>query len=61
MTQEQLANKVGVTRAAVNQWENDGNGITEPKLRRLVAELNLTMVQFYAAERLLVSTAAAEG
>ena len=52
-TQEQLASLVGVSRPAVAQWENGGNGITEPKLRRLTEKLNLTMVQFYSAERLL--------
>ena len=60
LTQEQLAEMVGVTRAAVAQWESGGNGITESKLRKLVAEMNLTMTQFYGAER-HVTPRAAEG
>lgn len=58
LTQEQLAVLAGVTRAAVAMWENGGNGITEPKLRKLVAALNLTMAQFYGAERHIPATKA---
>ena len=34
MTQQQLADAVGVTQGAVNQWEK---GVTKPKIETLVA------------------------
>lgn len=38
MTQQQLADAVGVTQGAVNQWEK---GATKPKLETLVAMAKL--------------------
>jgi transcriptional regulator with XRE-family HTH domain len=50
LTQAGLAKMVGVTRAAVSQWEGAGEKQTEPSqesLRAVVDALGLTMERFY--------------
>lgn len=51
MSQGALARAVGVTRAAVSQWEcDDADERTAPShanLERVIAALGLTMVEFY--------------
>ncbi len=50
LSQKQLAKAVGVTRAAVFQWESCGENRTSPQqvhLEALVAALGLTMERFY--------------
>ena len=48
----QLAKAVGLTAAAIYQWEGTGSHKTEPSqdnLRRVVAALGLTMARFWGA------------
>lgn len=50
LSQQQLAEKIGVTYAAVYQWEVDGESRTTPSLTKLekCAEVfGVTMEQFY--------------
>jgi transcriptional regulator with XRE-family HTH domain len=50
LSQQQLASKIGVTVAAVYQWEGTGESKTVPRLENLTAlveALGLTMERFY--------------
>lgn len=50
MSQNQLAQAIGVTRAAIFQWEGCGKTCTAPtheNLEKLVEVLGLTMERFY--------------
>jgi len=52
MSQGALARAVGVTRAAVSQWEDlseEGTAPSQANLERVVAALNTTMAAFYGA------------
>ena len=46
LTQRQLADKVGVTDAAVSLWES-GRGVRQVNLEAIVQALGLTMAEFY--------------
>lgn len=49
-TQQQLAERVGVTHAAVYQWEDTGGHKTKPSLatlERVVAVFDISMERFY--------------
>jgi len=50
LTQRELAAKIGVSTAAVYQWEGTGESKTAPSvanLERLVSTLGITMERFY--------------
>jgi transcriptional regulator with XRE-family HTH domain len=50
LTQQQLAEAIGVTHAAVFQWEMDGDGRTTPSLKNLqkvCKVFGITMERFY--------------
>lgn len=50
MTRQELADEVGVTVAAVYQWEGSGGHITSPSvahLEKIVSALKITMGEFY--------------
>lgn len=52
LTPGELAKKIGVTAAAVYQWEGTGDSQTVPStmhLHALVEALDLTMARFYGA------------
>ncbi len=42
-----LADAVGVTRAAVSQWEDSQTSPSQPHLETVVKEFGLTMERFY--------------
>lgn len=66
-TQEELAERVtkelrrgdpgnkGVTRMAVNLWENGHNGLTEVNRRAVIAAFGLTSVEFFRPEQKLAA------
>ena len=45
MTQEELADKIGVTNSAVSLIESDKRGITVDKLRMICDALDVTITQ----------------
>lgn len=50
LSQRELATKIGVSAAAVYQWEGTGDSKTAPSvanLEKLVAALGISMAQFY--------------
>ncbi len=50
LSQEELAELVGVTKAAVYQWEDDGEHSTTPtmaNLEKIVDALGLTLERFF--------------
>lgn len=52
LTQRELAEAIGVTAAAVYQWEGTGDSHTTPSqgnLEKVVGVLGLTMERFYGA------------
>ena len=49
MTQEQLADKVGVSKSAIAKWETDGGLPDRDNLKRLAECLNMTAELLHAA------------
>lgn len=48
MTQEQLADKVGVSKSAIAKWETDGGLPDRDNLKRLAKCLNMTLELLHA-------------
>lgn len=49
-TQEQVADKVGVSRMAVSQWECGESRPSEKKLTLIAGVFGLSLASFYGAE-----------
>jgi transcriptional regulator with XRE-family HTH domain len=49
MTQEDLAAKIGVNRAAVSQWETGETSPREAHIKKIAEALDLSVAGFYAA------------
>ncbi len=48
MTQEQLADKVGVSKSAIAKWETDGGLPDRDNLKRLAESLDMTVDSLHA-------------
>lgn len=50
LSQDELADKVGVTRSAVSAWESGANGPGRKRLRKLADALGLTQVELLSGK-----------